>query len=132
MMASPRFVPTRSNDADTVPFATVEEAWMWGVKSLQCRLDGAQMRPGVGAISRPCEASDVVNCAERLRRRRELSATDISVLFLYGQYAIPPRALGRVHIQAARVWERALARLEPLLEQKGIITPSSARDADHA
>lgn len=129
-MASPRFVPPRSNDADPVPFATVEEAWIWGVKGMQCRLDGAQMRPGVGSVARPCEASDVVNCAERLRRRQALSPMQISVLFLYGQYAIPPGALGRSHAKAAQVWDRALAELEPMLEQKGIIM-STAKVVNH-
>lgn len=102
-------------------FSSAEEAWFWGVRGMQCRLAGARVLPGMARLNRPCEASDVINCAAELRRSGRLSATEAGVLFLYGRYAVPPYALGPRHRPAVPVWERALAMLALLLEQKGII-----------
>ena len=92
---------------------------------MQSRLAGAQVLPGMARTVRPCEASDIINCVARLKQQRRLSVTDIGVLFLYGRYAIPPYALGGVHRQAVPVWERAMALLASVMEQKGIIMPTT-------
>ena len=102
-------------------FSSAEEAWFWGVRGMHCRLAGARVLSGMARLNRPCEASDVINCAAELRRSGRLSATEAGVLFLYGRYAVPPYALGPCHRSAVPVWERALAMLAQKLEQKGII-----------
>ena len=107
-------------------FLSAEEAWFWGVQGMSSRLAGARVLPGMARLARPCEASDIINCAARLRRDRRLSATEVGVLFLYGRYAVPPHALGGRHRAAVRAWEHAMALLGDILEQKGIIEPSRA------
>lgn len=111
-------------------FFSAEEAWFWGVQGMLCRLAGARVLAGMASAERPCEASDVINCAAELERARRLSREEIGVLFLYGRYAIPPHALGVRHRAAVPVWERAMALLKVLMEQKGIIA-ISANGGDH-
>lgn len=106
-------------------FSSAEEAWFWGVQGMSSRLAGARVLPGMARLARPCEASDIINCAARLQRDRRLSATEVGVLFLYGRYAMPPYALGERHRAAVRIWERAMALLAEIMEQKGIIEPSA-------
>ncbi len=105
-------------------FSSAEEAWFWGVQGMSSRLAGARVLPGMARHARPCEASDIINCAARLQRDRRLSRTEVGVLFLYGRYAMPPCALGGRHRAAVRVWERAMGLLAEIMEQKGIIEPS--------
>jgi len=127
-----RFVPPRISDSDPVPFENAEEAWFWGVKGVKCRMDGARMLPGMSQAERPCEAVDVVNCATQLRRSQRLSEQEIAVLFLYGQYNVPPRILDAKHAKAAIVWEHALNVLGKKLEQKGIIKAQKDLDQSYA
>lgn len=109
-------------------FFSAEEAWFWGVQGMLCRLAGARVLGGMASTARPCEASDVINCVAELERVRRLSREEIGVLFLYGRYAIPPRALGVRHRPAVPVWERAMALLKVLMEQKGIVAVSANGD----
>jgi hypothetical protein len=131
-MKQQRFVPPRSGASESVPFQSAEEAWFWGVKGVKCRLEGAQMRPVLSAVERPCEAVDVVNCAAGLQRAHRLSHQQIAILFLYGGYNVPPRALGEKHARAAEIWDEALTILAQKLEQKGIINIAIAKEQRHA
>jgi len=124
------YVPAAAGGDSPVMFSTAEEAWLWGVQGMQSRLAGAHVLPGMARRQRPCEASDVINCAARLRQDRRLSESELGVLFLYGRYAMPPHALGPRHRAAVPVWERALGELGRILEQKGIIR-GGAGEADH-
>ena len=126
-MKHPRFVPPRTSDGAGVPFESAEEAWFLGVKGVLCRMEGVRMLPGMSRVERPCEAVDVVNCAARLGRLRQLSQQEIAVLFLYGRHNVPPRAMGGNHAKAVTVWDEALSVLELELEQKGIIIACSPR-----
>jgi hypothetical protein len=111
----------------TIPFATAEQAWLWAVKSMQSRLEGALVKPGMADMPRPCDASDVLGCANVLSRNGGLSSTEMRVLFLYGRHAIVPMALGDVHRPAIPFWQSAMAALTPILEQKGIIAQQDGR-----
>ncbi|MCA8929963.1 MAG: hypothetical protein KDC18_18030 [Alphaproteobacteria bacterium] len=102
-------------------FSSAEEAWLWAVQGMRCRLAGAHVLPGLARAERPCEASDVLNWATRLRRERRLTADELGVLLLYGRHAVPPHALGAKHRPAVPVWDKALAVLESLLVQKGVV-----------
>lgn len=124
-----RALRQRAEFDNIVAFQSAEEAWFWAVQGMQSRLAGAHVLPGMARRERPCEASDVVNCAARLHRQRRLSTTDLGVLFLYGRAGVPPYALGPRHRPAVPAWERALAVLQELLEQKGIIKRQQGRAA---
>ncbi len=90
------------------------------------------MLPGMGDVERPCEAADVINCAYRLWLSGRLTYSEVFVLFLYGRYNVPPRALGSRHARAAEIWDKALTCLANILEQKGIILPCREREISHA
>ncbi len=124
-------VPGQLIAPDCVAFPSAEEAWIWAVKGMSFRLEGGHMLAGMGEVERPCEASDVINCAARLRRSGRLTHSEISVLFLYGLHNVPPRALGRRHAKAAEIWDKALTSLANVLEQKGIIQPRREREVSH-
>jgi hypothetical protein len=121
MMTKNRLAPTRLAEGETQPFASPDEAWLWGMQGAMSRLDGARMKAGMATIPRPCEASDLMNCVNRLHRQGALTATQMEVLFLYGRYAVAPWMLGEKHRSALAIWQSAMGAMQSILDQKGII-----------
>ncbi len=111
------------SDEGESPFSSADEAWIWAVQGMQSRLSGANIKAGMGKFTRPCEASDVLGCADALHRQGALSNVELRVLLLYGGYAAAPMMLGCSHAPAVPFWQRGMDALTPLMEQKGIILP---------
>lgn len=103
------------------PFASADEAWIWAVKGMKSRLDGANVKGGMADITRPCEASDIFICAQTLSSEGKISRQEMQILLLYGNYAVAPGMLGEKHVTAVPFWQRGIAALTPRIEQKGII-----------
>lgn len=108
-------------DIGETPFTSADEAWIWAVQGMQSRLSGANVKAGMARFTRPCEASDVLSCANRLHREGALDSMELRVLLLYGGYAAAPMVLGRSHAPAVPYWQRGMDALTPIMEQKGII-----------
>ena len=112
---------------DGEPFDSADEAWLWAIASMQTRLAGANVKPGMATVLRPCEASDVLASAHSVRRAGRLSADELQVMLLYGRYGTTPAALGPAHRTAVPYWQHAMDELSVVLEQKGIISSSPER-----
>ena len=104
-----------------VPFDTAEEAWLWGVQSMQRRLEGGRTYHGYADFPRPCDASDVLSCANELHRQGLLSNTELQVMLLFGQAGVRPGSLGSKYQGANSVWNGAMRTLESALYQKNIV-----------
>lgn len=109
----------------TVPFDTVEEAWFWFIQAQQARNDGARFVMGAGLFPRPCEPTDILRIVDRLYRKRRLLMDHILVLRHYGRRMLPPDPHRIKEGRAYSLWKEALARIEPVLESKGIISRKS-------
>lgn len=107
--------------ADGTPFSSADEAWLWAMKGMQSRLDGANVKGVIGDITMPCEASDVLICARSLHRGGQMTDGELRVLLLYGSYAVAPMMLGESHVAAVPFWNRGIDMLVSILEQKKII-----------
>ena len=108
-----------------VPFESAEETWFWFIAAQQARNDGARYIAGLGNMHRPCEPVDILKILDSLYRKRRLLRDHLLVLRHYGRRFMPPD-LGRVKEQRAYyIWREALERLEPILEEKGIIASSN-------
>jgi hypothetical protein len=120
-MSRPRRTPRPTPDADTVPFATVEEAWFWCVQCRSAQLQGARVAAGLGERPRPCEPLDIITAVDRLYRRRRLLGEHLQVLAEFGRTLLRPDPDSRRERRAAALWDEALAALEPVLREKGIV-----------
>jgi hypothetical protein len=112
------------------PFASADEAWIWAVQGMRSRLDGANVKPGMAEIIRPCEASDIFAAANDLRRSGQIRQGELQVMLLYGGHAAAPAMLGRAHRAAVPYWQRGMDALGHALEQKGIIAAGGKRGRD--
>ena len=107
--------------AEGVPFSNADEAWIWAVQGMRSRLAGANVKPGMARVIRPCEASDIINCADELYRAGSLRQHELQVLLLYAGYGVAPSMLGKVHEGAIVHWRKGMETLAIKMEQKGII-----------
>ncbi len=109
------------HDAQGVPFASAAEAWFWAALGLIARRDGAALRAGLGLVARPCEPLDVLRSIDRLYRNRVIDRDHLAVLADFGERSYPPDGSWPREARAARLWEEAMAKLEPALRRKGIV-----------
>lgn len=103
------------------PFGDATEAWFWCVAAETARQDGARPRAGEAAVERPCEPADILRSIDRLYRDRTLLPAHLKVLVHFGRRFAPPDGTARPHRRAARLWAEAMARIEPVLRNKGIV-----------
>lgn len=120
-MSRDRFTHRPLRDAETTPFSSAEEAWMWFWQCQIARDDGARFTANAGETARPCEPDDIYRACARLHRGRGLTVAHLEVLARFGRALAPPD--GRVPGQdaAAALWREALGRLEEPLRAKGIV-----------
>jgi hypothetical protein len=112
--------PLDSEDS-TVPFASTEEAWFWFVQAQEARSAGARIVAGRGTVPRPCEPLDMMREIDRLYRQRKLIRDHLHVLVHYGRRLMAPDPERRLEIRASSLWREALAFLDPVLREKGIV-----------
>lgn len=104
-----------------VPFQSAEEAWFWFISAQEARQDGARYAAGQALIPRPCEPLDILKIVDRLYRHRRLIRDHLLVLRYYGRRHMAPDR-GRVReMRAYKIWMEAMARMESVLECKGIV-----------
>lgn len=113
--------PRPTPEFDAVPFATVEDAWFWCVQSRTAQIQGARVAAGLGECPRPCEPLDILTVLDRLYRRRRLLGEHLRVLADYGRQLLRPDPDARRERRAAALWSEALAELDPVLREKGIV-----------
>jgi hypothetical protein len=104
------------------PFSSAEDAWFWTMGALRARREGT--RRGGGSPGRPCDPDDVVRCLERLYRRNRITPAHARVLRFWGGRQVAPDRCPRWESDCA-LWQEALARLDPMLREKGIVRPEA-------
>lgn len=102
--------------AGTEAFPDAESAWFWCVKTSEAIHAGARLEPGRATTPRPCEAVDIQTVVLRLARQKILSAAHIKALATYGPRQMRPRST-----PSAALWQQAMQRITPVLQQKGIV-----------
>lgn len=118
------YVPRHQPEITAIPFDSAEEAWLWFIQAQEARNEGARFTAGMSLVTRPCEPADILKCIDRLYRNRRLIMDHLLVLRHYGKRRLPPDARRMKEARAYTLWHEALARLEPLLEKKGIVRAS--------
>ena len=114
--------PEALDSADSsVPFESTEEAWFWFVQAQEARSAGARIVAGRGTVPRPCEPLDMMREIDRLYRQRKLIRDHLHVLVHYGRRLMAPDPERRLEVRAADLWREALAFLDPVLREKGIV-----------
>ena len=109
-------------------FPNSEAAWLWTCAVLRAREDGRAGPPG------PCGTEQVLRGLDRLYRNRRLDLLHVRVLRRWGWRGHGPNparaADGFDHV----VWTEALARLDWVWQQAGVISPPAhaAPSADGA
>ncbi len=115
-----RHEPLGSQD-NSVPFVSTEEAWFWFVQAQEARSSGARIVAGRGTVPRPCEPLDMMREIDRLYRQRKLIRDHLHVLVHYGKRLMAPDPERRLECRASSLWREALAFLDPVLREKGIV-----------
>jgi hypothetical protein len=123
MSRETRYTPKPVDNAETVLFETVEQAWFWFIQAQQARIEGVRLTSHVGLIPRPCQPVDILQVLDRLYRAKEISMDHLLVLRHYGRRMLPPDPRRPKEIRAWRLWNEGLCRLAPVLEKKKIIKP---------
>jgi hypothetical protein len=108
-------------DPTAVSFVNVEEAWFWFVQALEARATGARICAGKGELPRPCEPLDMLHVIDRLYRQRRLIRDHLHVLVHYGRRLMAPDPERRLEARASGLWREALACIDPILREKGIV-----------
>lgn len=121
MASKEKFKGAIIREADVVPFETAEEAWFWFIAAWQAKIDGVRLVSGAGAIPRPCEPVDIMNILNRFYKSRLLLWDHFVVLRHYGVRFVAPDAGRAKEARASRLWDEAIAKLEPVLIEKGIV-----------
>jgi len=102
------------------PFGSASSAWLWTMRMLAARQDGAGPAFGSGGM-RPCEPDDVVKCLDRLYRQRRIDLAHARVLRIWGERGSAPDQANPHERGDARLWREAMAALEPMLRGKGVV-----------
>ena len=106
--------------AQAEPFGSVSAAWMWTMKMLAARRDGADAGFGSRGI-RPCEPDDVVKALDRLYRQRRIDLAHARILRIYGERQEEPNVSIVSQRGDRRLWDEAMERLREPLRNRGIV-----------
>ncbi len=104
-----------NSPAGEAPFRSAEEAWFWFMSWRLMVEDGGT--PGYDGRGRPCMPLDMLACLRRLVKPGGLTRLQLKVLARFGRRLEAPG-----HGPLARLWEDAMARLDELLRDKGIVS----------
>lgn len=113
-------LPPRRSTVAPIPFGTTEAAWLWTMRMLAARRDGAGPGFGGGGI-RPCEPDDIVKQLDRLYRLRRISLGHARVLRIYGERGTPPQMRVASERGDAQLWAEAMQALTEPLVLRGIV-----------
>jgi hypothetical protein len=99
-----------------IPFVDAANAWWWTLDCLDARAENRRENSGL-RVGRPCEPDDIVNALLRLN----LSPTHARTIMAWGRKRDkPPRDTA-----ARQYWDEVMARLTPVLRDKGIVQPGT-------
>ncbi len=108
-----------SNEQETTPFESSEEAWFW---YCLCEKEKSNnRRQYTPKIIRPCETADIFIAVKRLLKLGILKPYHIKILSKYGFQQVPPHPHFGDSLTICHLWKEALHFLERLLVQKGIV-----------
>ncbi|MCB9963712.1 MAG: hypothetical protein H6855_06505 [Rhodospirillales bacterium] len=111
-------------------FDNAESAWFWFLTAQRAKEDGARFTAGQAETPRPCEPIDILKTVDRLYRHRRLLMDHILVLRHYGRRMCPPDWRRPKEVQASRLWNEAMDRIEVVLIDKGIVAPRPPRHSN--
>ncbi len=112
----------RTHDsADTQPFRTAEEAWLWTMAAILARRDGAGPAWRPEGPPRPCDPDDVIRCLDTLYRQRSIELLHARVLRIWGERQSSPRPDRPMQRSDWRLWHQALGQLEWALRARGVV-----------
>ena len=94
------------------PFIDAANAWWWTLDCLDARAENRRENSGL-LIGRPCEPDDVVNALLRLN----LAPTHARTIMAWGKKRDKPPP----NTAARQYWDEVMARLTPVLREKGIV-----------
>ena len=108
-----------TNEKDTEPFDSAEEAWFWYCRCEQ--MEGSRPSHSKLTKMRPCETSDIFIVLKRLFREGILKPSHLKVLSKYGYAQVPPHPHFGDSLKICSLWQEALNFLGLSLKKKGII-----------
>ena len=122
----PKNKPATENKRDrfhqtAVPFESAQEAWFWFILAQDAKNDGARVTAGQALIPRPCEPTDILQTLDRLYRNRLIKWEHCLTLRHFGRKQIAPDVRYVKERKTAKLWDEAMARLEPALVRKNIV-----------
>jgi len=104
-----------------VPFRDFNDLWFWFIQAQAAKEDGARFRSGLSETVRPCEPADILKIMDRFYRNRLLLWEHFLVLRHYGRRQCAPDRYRIKEARAAKLWDEAKERLEPVFIRKGLI-----------
>ena len=111
----------RSNNLESVPFHSAEEAWFWTMAALMARRDGAGASWRPEGPPRPCDPDDVVKCLDALYRQRRIELVHARILRIWGERQCAPRVDRPLQRSDVRIWHQAMSELEWVLRTRNIV-----------
>jgi len=110
---------SHTDNRDTTPFESAEEAWFW---YCLCEQLGFERAKGQGGkIARPCESSDIFLAVKRLLHNGSLRPEHIRILQKYGFEQAPPHINFGATQKICHLWQEAMSYLDSILKPKGIV-----------
>ena len=109
----------QTDGRETVPFETTEKAWFWYCLCRQLGFEKGHRQSG--QMARPCETSDIFISLKRLLCQGVLRRAHLLVLHIYGDRQEPPHINFGASERVCRLWQDAIAALDVLLREKGIV-----------
>lgn len=98
-----------------MPFLTAEKALFWALAVHEFKTNPKAPEPRWPKVERPCEYTDIMREAARLR----LPQLEMKVVVKYGRLGHPP---GRKDPENERaIWQHAMDKLHTRLTAKGIV-----------
>ncbi len=110
---------TQTDNRETTPFESSEEAWFWYCLCEQ--LGHLRARGGDSNIARPCESSDIIIAVKKLLNKGKINPDHMRILQRYGAEQAPPHPHFGASRRICELWHEAMGFLDIILRQKGIV-----------